>query len=95
MHNLEKLEKGWLDAIFGDLEGFELVERKIIDKNRHGTDEYTVVKSIDGKYYKGEFRVPSDDCNDSIQDQNWNGINWLEVVPVEKVVRDWKLKEEK
>lgn len=95
MNNLEILKKEWLDAIFGDLEEFELVERKIICTFRHGTQEYVVVKSIDGRYYKGKFMVPSDDCSDSIQDQNLNGVDWIEVVPIEKVVRNWQVKEKK
>lgn len=66
------------DAICGDLENFKLVEIKIVDKWRHGTEEIAIVESFEtGKRYQSNFR---DSCKEmDFEDMNGDEANFFEI----------------
>jgi hypothetical protein len=75
---LDKLNSNAWDAICGDVEGFEVIERKVVDKWRHGTVETAIVRSKNsGKSYQSNFR---DSCKDmSFEDMNGESSNFFEL----------------
>jgi hypothetical protein len=66
------------DAICGDLENFKLVEIKVVDKWRHGTEEIAIVESFTtDKRYQSNFR---DSCKDmDFSDMNGEEANFFEI----------------
>ena len=86
---LELLNADWMDSIYG-IKGFKLVEEKIVGAYRHGTQNYSVVESEEGYFYCADYRVPSDDCCDSLGDANEDGVEFYEVEKVTVETTEWK-----
>ncbi len=87
--NREKLNLSPSDArllIWGDLEGFKIIDKEVIGKSRWSVHYRIVVqRESDGKYFSDEYQIGATESQDE-QPYEYTEPDFTEVFPVEKKV---------
>ena len=80
------------DAMWGDLDGFDLVEDKLVDTTRWSEIHEVVIKrESDGKFFMDSYSVGATEMQDE-SPWEYSDPNFVEVVPVEKTVIVYEVK---
>lgn len=78
------------ESIWGDLEGFKLVENKITSTSRWSIHyELVIQRELDGKYFRDYYTVGATEQQDEGPFE-YDEPDFNEVFPVEKVIVDFE-----